>query len=106
MIAALDIPDPALVEIRSIFEREGAPGDGVPVQMFVRWIDGGNPEFHFGPFMPKREASALGSPKEPRFFAFAERYVRDKPGMAHDMASIRESIAHGRKAEWDSKDGL
>ena len=100
MTATLTIPDPVLVEMRTFFEREGAPGNGVPVQMFVRWVNDGDPEFHFGPFVRDAAATDAAPPETPRFFAFAERYVRDKPGMKHDMASIRESIANGRKAEW------
>ncbi len=100
MLATLNIPDPALVEMRTFFEREGAPGNGVPVQMFVRWMGDGSPEFHLGPFSLDSEMDKPSAPSAPRFFAFAEKYVRDKPGMKHDMASIRESIARGRKAKW------
>ena len=104
MTTTLDIPDPVMVEMRTFFEREGAPGNGVPVQMFVRWANDGEPEFHFGPFV--RDAAAQpnqASPEAPRFFAFAERYIHEKPGMKHDMASIRESIIRGRKAEWNAE---
>ena len=102
MKVTLDIPDEALAEIESRFDKEDAPAEGIPVHMIVNWTRDGVPSAHFVSFV--RLTARITEPQRivdtrkrslPPWAGLAVPYIHIKPGMKHDMESMRESIARG-----------
>ena len=96
MKATMQIPDEMYREVKAKSALEGRSVRSVTVMLYTSWLRGLVPE----PDSATRFAVAksVGS-KKPNLscFGVGRRFVRKNADGPHDMASIRESIAAGRK---------
>ena len=109
MQATIDIPEPALGDIKTRFDRAGAPEEGVPVQFFVSWTPDGLPVFRFVSVPSRtfpepaesgtRSRDAGARREKPAWAGLAAPHIHVKPGMLHDWADIQKSIEEGWAAE-------
>lgn len=96
MKATIQIPDEMYREVKAKSALEGRSVRSVTVMLYTSWLRGLVPE-------PDSEtrfvvANPVGG-KKPNLscFGVGRRFVRKNVEGPHDMASIRESIAAGRK---------
>ena len=109
MKATIDIPEPALGDLKMRFDRAGAPASGVPVQFFASWTPDGVPMFRFVSVPARPFPSPLGSGtrsrgvgmrrEKPAWAGLAASHIHVKPGMSHDWAAIQKRIEEGLAAE-------
>ena len=96
MKATMQIPDEMYREVKAKSALEGRSVRSVTVMLYSSWLRGLVPE----PDSVTRFAAAkpVGG-KKPNLscFGVGRRFVRKNADGPHDMASIRESIASGRK---------
>ena len=96
MKATMQIPDEMYREVKAKSALEGRSVRSVTVMLYSSWLRGLVPE----PDSATRFAAAkpVGG-KRPNLscFGVGRRFVRKNADGPHDMASIRESIASGRK---------
>ena len=92
MKATFDIPDDLYRQVKARSALEGRPLRSVAVELFQRWLS--------PPHLPEPTPAPAGTDDHPatRFdtaswHAIAQKYIR--PGMSHDWADIKESIARG-----------
>ena len=96
MKATIQIPDEMYREVKAKSALEGRSVRSITVMLYTSWLRGLVPE-------PDSEtrfvvANPVGG-KKPNLscFGVGRRFVRKNAEGPHDMASIRESIAAGRK---------
>ena len=96
MKATMQIPDELYREVKAKSALEGRSVRSVTVMLYASWLRG---------LVPDPESAPDASTKKPRggkhpnlaCFGVGRRFVRKNANGPHDMASIRESIAAGRK---------
>ena len=96
MKATMQIPDEMYREVKAKSALEGRSVRSVTVMLYASWLRG---------LVPDPESVPEASTKKPRggkrpnlaCFGVGRRFVRKNANGPHDMASIRESIAAGRK---------
>ena len=92
----MQIPDELYREVKAKSALEGRSVRSVTVMLYASWLRG---------LVPDPECAPDASTKMPRggkhpnlaCFGVGRRFVRKNANGPHDMASIRESIAAGRK---------
>lgn len=98
MKATLDIPDEALAEIESRFDKEDAPAEGIPVHMIVNWTRDGVLSAHFLSFVRiPWEDSRQSPPFHPTSAATRRVSSSEPPDGSDKDAQLRESLDEIRK---------
>ena len=96
MKATMQIPDEMYREVKAKSALEGRSVRSVTVMLYSSWLRGlvSDPEM-----VPEISAAKPRGGKRPNLacFGVGRRFVRKNANGPHDMASIRESIAAGRK---------
>lgn len=96
MKATMQIPDEMYREVKAKSALEGRSVRSVTVMLYSSWLRGlvSDPEM-----VPEISAAKPRGGKKPNLscFGVGRRFVRKNANGPHDMASIRESIAAGRK---------
>ena len=92
----MHIPDEMYREVKAKSALEGRSVRSVTVMLYASWLRGLVPEPDSAPSFT---ASKPCDGKKPNLscFGVGRRFVRKNADGPHDMASIRESIAAGRK---------
>ena len=96
MKATMQIPDEMYREVKAKSALEGRSVRSVTVMLYASWLHGLVPD----PGMASEISTAKPrGGKRPNLacFGVGRRFVRKNANGPHDMASIRESIAAGRK---------
>ena len=96
MKATMQIPDEMYREVKAKSALEGRSVRSVTVMLYASWLRGLVPDPDSSPRLAA--AKPVGG-KKPNLscFGVGRRFVRKNANGPHDMASIRESIAAGRK---------
>ena len=96
MKATMHIPDEMYREVKAKSALEGRSVRSVTVMLYTSWLRGLVPEPNSAPRLTT--AKHVGG-KQPNLscFGVGRRFVRKNADGPHDMVSIRESIAAGRK---------
>ena len=96
MKATMQIPDEMYREVKAKSALEGRSVRSVTIMLYASWLRG---------LVPVPETTLASSREQTRggkrpnlaCFGVGRRFVRKNANGPHDMASIRESIASGRK---------
>ena len=96
MKATMQIPDGLYREVKAKSALEGRSVRSVTVMLYTSWLRGLVPDPDAAPRLAT--VKSVGG-KKPNLscFGVGRRFVRKNADGPHDMASIRESIAAGRK---------
>lgn len=96
MKATMQIPDELYREVKAKSALEGRSVRSVTVMLYTSWLRGLVPDPDAAPRLAT--VKSVGG-KRPNLscFGVGRRFVRKNADGPHDMASIRESIAAGRK---------
>lgn len=89
MKATLDLPDDLYRRVKARSAMEGRPLRNVAIELFQKWLDP-------SPEHPAATSDAPGNDATP-WLAITRRHLR--PGMSHDLESIRIAIGKGWSAE-------
>jgi hypothetical protein len=93
MKATLDIPDELYRRVKARSAMEGRPLRNVAIELFQKWLDP-------APEASTEAISAQGNDAAP-WLSITRRHLR--PGMSHDLESIRTAIGQGWAAETAEK---
>ena len=93
MKATLDIPDELYRRVKARSAMEGRPLRNVAIELFQKWLDP-------SPVAPAETTAAPENEAAP-WLAITRRHLR--PGMSHDLESIRTAIGKGWSAETAEK---
>ena len=93
MKATMQIPDEMYREVKAKSALQGRSVRSVTIMLYASWLRGLVDET--GMRSPVVEARATGANLS--CFGIGRRFVRRNADGPHDMASIRESIAKGRR---------
>ena len=96
MKATMQIPDEMYREVKAKSALEGRSVRSVTVMLYASWLRGLVPNPENAPEAPTKKPRGGKKPNLP-CFGVGRRFVRKNSNGPHDMTSIRESIAAGRK---------
>lgn len=96
MKATMQIPDELYREVKAKSALEGRSVRSVTVMLYTSWLRGLVPDPDAAPRLATVKSVGGKRPNLP-CFGVGRRFVRKNADGPHDMASIRESIAAGRK---------
>lgn len=96
MKATMQIPDEMYREVKAKSALEGCSVRSVTVMLYTSWLRGLVPDPDAAPRLATVKSVGEEKPNL-SCFGVGRRFVRKNADGPHDMASIRESIAAGRK---------